>query len=291
MKVRLLTGTIIVFLLFLIITACTTVQPDIDNPLVPVEKSKPIYVGPVIGYNKTMHTVDLLTFEAPTQLCKPFESGGSNGFYAGISFEYLLGDVKASQSSIIGRILFNSMPAFMEREQDDYPTLVRDPFCETCLIPIRTSTKHEAEVTYNLLTAEVCYKLNPIPKVPLGITIGPTFDFPISTKIYQTYKLIGDPLNAQFRGPITQEEIDLWISKGWKLIENDRTILIQDGPIKEANPLRLGLKVGIQYEIITGTQMYIVPAVYYNLGILKVTSKDDWWVNAIQIGVDVRWAL
>lgn len=178
MKVRLLTGIIVVFLILLSMKSFS--QGDLDDPLRPKEKAKPIYIGPVIGYNKTIHNIDLLTFDDPTKLCLPFEKGGSNGFYAGISFEYLLGDVKSSQSSIIGRVLFNTFPAFMERGQDDYRTLVPDPQDNTKWIWIQTSTKHEAEVTYNLLTAEVCYKLNPVPKVPVGITVGPTFDFPIT---------------------------------------------------------------------------------------------------------------
>ncbi|MBI5325248.1 MAG: hypothetical protein HZB41_08260 [Ignavibacteriae bacterium] len=278
MKVRLLTGTIIVFLILLSIKSYS--QGDLDDPLRPKEKARPIYIGPVLGYNKTIHTVDLLTFDDPTKLCQPFEKGGSNGFYAGISLEYLLGDVKASQSSIIARVLFNTFPAYMERGQDDYRTLVKaPPPPDSAYMWITSSTKHEAEVTYNLLTAEICYKLNPIPKVPIGITGGLTFDFPITKKIYQTYKLI-KPLNVQFvRDP------------DYQYTDNDRTIIIQDGEIKEPSGLRLGLKFGIQYEIITGTQMYIVPAVYYNYGITRVTTNEDWWVHAIQMGVDVRWAL
>jgi hypothetical protein len=171
------------------------------------------------------------------------------------------------------------MPAFMEREQDDYPTLVPHPTNPDSVIIIRTSTKHEGEVSYSMITGEVCYKLNPIPKVPIGITIGPTFDFILTKKIYQTYKIIGEPLNAQFvRDP------------DYEYTDNDRTIIINDGDIDGASSFRLGLKIGLQYEILTGTQMYIVPAIYYNLGITKV-AKEDWRVNAIQIGVDVRWAL
>ncbi len=278
MKVRLLTGTIIVFLLFLTIESYS--QGDLDNPIAPMVQARPIYIGPVVGYNKTQHPVNLLSFEDPTGLCQPFEKGSGNGFYAGLSFEYLLGDVTKSQSSIIGRVLFNSFGAFMERDQDNYPTLVDDPSCDSCYRTIITSTKHEAEITYNLLTAEVCYKLNPIPKVPLGITVGPTFDIPITKKIYQTFKLIGEPYNAQFKRV-----------EGRVYKDNDRTLVIQDGPINNVTPYRFALKIGLQYEIITGTQMYIVPAVYYNLGITKVTSVNNWWANAIQIGVDVRWAL
>lgn len=277
MKVRLLTGTVIVFLILLSIKAFS--QGDLDDPLRPKVENKPFYVGPVGGYNKSIHTVNLLSFEDPTGLCKPFEKGSSNGYYFGISFEYLLGDVKNSQSSIIGRILYNSLPAFMEREQDNYPTLVADAVDTTKVHIINSTTKHEAEITYNLLTAEVCYKLNPIPKVPLGITVGPTFDFPITKKIYQTYKII-EPLNIQF---LRQPNVIY--------ADNDRTIIIQDGPLQQPESFRLGLKIGLQYEIITGTQMYIVPAVYYNLAITKVTKTSNWWANAIQIGVDLRWAV
>jgi hypothetical protein len=37
--------------------------------------------------------------------------------------------------------------------------------------------------------------------------------------------------------------------------------------------------------------MYVVPAVYYNYGITKLTSMENWYVHALQMGVDIRFSL
>ncbi len=279
MKVRLLTCIITVFLILFSFKSYSQ-----ENPIEPGQQKRPILVGPVFGYNKSMHSVELLTFDDPTKLCKPFDNGGGNGFYAGLSFEYLFGDPAKSISSIIVRALYNTMPAFMERIQDDYPTLVQTGPNTNAVI--QTTTKHEANVTYSMFTVEACYKINPIPNVNLGITVGPTFDFPITKTINQTYKLVGDPLNAQF-----YVDTALYIQRGYKISADGRTITIQDGPIPNATGFRLGLKIGVQYEIIPGEKWFIVPAIYYNLGITKVTSAENWRINALQLGVDIRYAL
>jgi hypothetical protein len=36
--------------------------------------------------------------------------------------------------------------------------------------------------------------------------------------------------------------------------------------------------------------MYIVPAVFYNFGVTNLNSDFDWRVNALQIGVDLRFS-
>jgi hypothetical protein len=273
---------------FLILVLNSYSQTDLDNPLIPKTSRHPFYVGPVFGFNKVYHNVELLTFVDNTNLCNPFENGSANGFYAGLSFEYLFGDIEKSQSSIIARVLYNSMPADLEREQDNYPSLVSNGSTNTI---VYTSTRHVGSVKYNLLTFEAMYKLNPIKNFGFGLTAGPTFDFPITKSIYQTYGLIGEPLNAYFTGPTTPEEVQTWHDNGWSLSPDKRTIIVKNGTIDQAASFRLGLKLGIQYEIILPSKMYIVPALYYNIGITKVTSLENWRVNAIQLGVDVRFAL
>ncbi len=258
-------------------------QMDLADPLMPVEKKPNLYVGPVLGYNKSMHTVELKTF-AQDPLCPTFVDGSSNGFFGGLSFEYLLGEAENSNSSIIARLLYNNLPASMEQNDLDLPTRVISISGRDTVESIEyTSIVHKNEVKYDLVTFEVMYKFNPIQGNGLGLTVGPTFDFALVKTQKQTMNLIR-PLNAQFSRDPNAE------AKGYKYTNNDRTIVIQDGDIPNSSAFRLGLKFGVQYEVLMKGGMYIVPAVFYNFGVTNLNSDFDWRVNALQIGVDLRFS-
>lgn len=249
---------------------------NIDNPLMPEATRSPIFIGPVFGYNNSMHSVKLKTF-AQDPLCPQFESASSSGFYAGFSFEYLLGDVKRSTSSIIARAIYNTLPVSLETPGDVAPSNVIVNGQEAI---VNTAVRHLNEVKYDILTFEVCYKYNPIQGYGLGITLGPTFDFALTKQQNQTMDLI-QPLNAQFkRDPTTN----------YQYANNDRTIIIKEGDIPNSSAFRLGIKAGVQYEILLN-RFYVVPAIYYNLGLTNLSSDEDWRVNALQIGLDLRFSL
>ena len=259
-----------------------TFAQDLNNPLVPTYQRPPIYIGPVFGYNRSMHSVNLASFDEA--ICPRFQDGDANGFYVGLSWEQMLGEAATSNSSFIVRVLYNTMPANLETSENPIPSLVTvvnangDPISETIL---NSSTIHTQEINYAMITGEVMYKLNPISGLPLGFTIGPTFDFAMSKTQDQRYKLVL-PLEAQFK-----KNADA----GYTYVDNDRTIIIKEGDIPESEAFRFALKAGIQYEIITSGKMYIVPAVYYNFGITNLSSRENWRVNALQMGVDIRFAL
>lgn len=255
-----------------------------QDPINPQYQRSPIYLGPVFGYNRSMHTVDLASFDEA--ICPRFQNGNSNGFYAGISYEEMLGDLNNSTSSIIVRLLYNTMPASLETSEAPIPSLVTvvtngQPSSEVIL---NSSTLHTQEIKYSMLTAEVMYKLNFIPGVPFGITVGPTFDFAMTKTQDQRYNLV-EPLEAQFK--ISQDAI----KQGYKYVNDDRTIIIKQGDIPESSSFRLGIKVGAQYEIIMPNRMYIVPSLYYNFGVTNLSSRENWRVNALQMGVDVRFSI
>lgn len=278
MKLRLLTLGLIAFLFAQCIELNAQIAAD-DNPLMPKEKVSPIYVGPVLGYNRSLHSVTLPSF-ALDDLCPKFENGTQNGFYAGISFEYLLGDPANSKSSIIARVLYNSLPAELEEGGDPYPSRVEDLSGNEVIII--STTRHTQKVAYNLITFEAQYKLNFFEST-LGVTVGPTFDFAMTKTHVQKFELL-EPLEAQFKRP------EDWEKKIIRYENNDRTIITKDGDIENASGFRLGLKAGIQYEILLG-RMYVVPSASYNFGVTNLVSDQDWRVNAIQMGVDVRFSI
>lgn len=262
----------------LLIPLLNVSSQDLSDPLRPKVVGTPIYLGPVVGYNRSLHSVDLASF-VDDPLCPFFSNGTANGFYAGLSFEYLLGNVTDSKSSIIARALYNTMPASFTKEGDRYPSLVEDPSSPTGYTTVFSKTQHSIEVTYSMLTFEVMYKLNFLQA--LGVTVGPTFDFPMSKKLDQVYKLI-EPDYVQFKRN-TDPNVH------YRYADNDRTIYVKEGDIPESSGFRLALKAGLQYEILLG-RMYVVPAVYYNYALTKLTTTENWYVHALQMGVDVRFA-
>ncbi|GAB1370818.1 hypothetical protein MASR1M45_08800 [Candidatus Kapaibacterium sp.] len=257
-----------------------------ENPLIPEYEAPPIYLGPVIGYNRSMHSVDLASFNEA--ICPRFQDGQSNGFFIGFSYEEHLGkDAKASTSSFIFRVLYNSMPASLEVSENPVPSLITvvdangNPVREDV---INSSTLHTQDITYSLVTAEVMYKINPVPGLPLGFTVGPTFDFAMTRNQDQRYKLV-QPLEAQFR--YNQEVAE---REGYKYVDNDRTIIVKEGEIPNSSGFRFGIKAGMQLELLAGAWT-VVPGVAYNFGITNLSSAENWRVSALQVGVDFRYAL
>ncbi|TNE34550.1 hypothetical protein EP342_02685 [bacterium] len=270
------------FILITLTLAIASAIPTfaLDDPLAPTKAVIPFYFGPVIGYNRVLHSANLSTFNEEAVACPVFQNGSANGFFAGISFEYLLGGAKNSKSSIIARLLYNSMPANFEVKGDRYPSnAVRPDNTDTL---IYSSVTHKNEVIYNMVTFEAQYKLNLFDS-EFGVVVGPTFDFALKKDQNQTVQLV-DPSFAKFNEVSAAEQA----KQGIRYSADGRTLIAKEGPIPNSNALRVGLKFGVQYEIIMNSGMYIVPGFNYNYGVTNLSSVDSWRVSAIQIGVDIR---
>ncbi len=274
MKVHLLP----IAILILLINISFSFAQD-ENPLEPGQQSKPFYIGPTFGYNRSLHGVELQTIADPNVPCPSFTNGQSNGFWGGLTFEYHLGKIKDSKSSIILKVLYSTLPASLKKGGDQYPTLLDFANKDTI---INSKTEHLSEVTYDLVSFEGFYKLNLFDS-PFGVTIGFDIGYAMTRNFRQTMNLI-EPLNAQFK-----------INPNYEYINNNRTVIISDGEIDASTAFRFGMKVGIQYEINLKRVLFapavLVPVAYYNYGITNLVTNNDWRVNALQIGVDLRWAI
>ncbi len=253
-------------------------QGTTSDPLKPGTSSSVIYLGPVLGYNMSMHSVNLASF-AEDPLCPFFENGSSNGFHIGFFYEHILGNVD-SKHSLVARFLYNSLPAYFEKVGDEYPSLVQDG--KGGLTTIISSTDHTVDVSYNMLSLDLMYKFNLV--AGLVLTVGPTFDFIMSNNLTQKF-LLTHPDNAKF---VRGNDPNL------KYEDNDRTIIVYDGDIGKGQgsaSTRFALKMGVQYEIITGGKIDIIPGFFYNMGLTNASPHESWKVSAIQASVDIRFAL
>lgn len=269
------------FILTVIVLVVASTIPTYaqDNPLAPQKATIPFYFGPVVGYNRVLHSADLSTFNEEIA-CPVFQNGSANGYFFGLSFEYLLGGAKNSTQSIIARVLYNSMPASFEVEGDRFPSkAARNNLPDTTVF---SSTKHVNEVTYDMISFDVQYKLN-LFGTEFGVIVGPTFDMALTRTQDQTLQLI-EPDYAIFIGSLPGQPV----LPGITYRDGGRTLVAKEGEIPNSNPLRVGIKFGAQYEIILNNGFYIVPNFNYNFGVTNLSADDDWRVSAIQLGIDIR---
>ncbi len=244
-----------------------------DNPLDFTNTVKRIYVGPAAGINYTGNGGSFSSLSGEAN-CPVFSAGNSPGFYLGITAEYMLGEDANSNSSIIARLLYDNMPIFFTVPGSDQP--VQYPNGQV----VPTTTSHDIQVTYPMITTEILYKLNPFGNM-FGFTVGPSFGIPLGAKQEERLNLV-DPPEGQFIIPPGEDPA--------KYRNFNRTYVYYNDVIPNVNPFRLALKVGAHLEISQG-KMLIVPNINYNFGITSVNSKDSWRINALQAGVDVRFAL
>jgi hypothetical protein len=256
-------------------------EDDENDPLKEKKQKSRIYVGPVVGFNRVQQTGGFLS-QSTDVSCPSFKDGSANGFFAGVSFEYLIGDPKSSKSSIIARLLYNTMPSTFVTPGDNLPSLVRINNVDE----VRTSTtENEARISYNLVNLELMYRFS-LGNTPFGIVAGPDIGYAITQNLDQDYKLIA-PSNAVFLSSIaTNPSV-----KGVDNPSAPRTAFLQRGAMENAQKLRLAIKAGIQYEIIL-RRITVIPSINYNFGILGIRSDyPSWRVSAIQPQLDIRFAL
>lgn len=262
---------------FLAATGSMVAQQELgarSNPLVPEKSAPRIYVGPVVGYNRTLHSSGYQSV-AGDVLCPTFESGTANGFYVGGSFEYLLGKPRDSKSSIIARLLYNYLPGSYTEPGESLP--VYNPASGDT---VQTTVDHTAEIKYSVIDLEVMYKLN-LFNSNFGITVGPTIGYVVGVSRQQYMNLV-DPLFVTFeRDPDCAECV---------YSNNDRTVMVADDDIPGHSAIRIAIKAGAQYEIPVG-RILLVPSVYYNFGVTEVSAADNLRINAFQAGIDIRFAL
>ena len=252
------------------------VQKEYASPLDPSAKPTPIYIGPAFGFNIMGHSMDIPTFK-DDPLCPNFKNASGFGILGGLTLEYLFGDVASSSSALIFRALFNMYPGSVTVEDKEFPSMGPDAAV------VYSNVESTIDITYNAATFEVMYKINPIPGFGLGIVVGPSFDYIITKNRTHKFSLI-KPLNAQFF-----DDRESWPA-GTTFDATKRTAIIYDGEIEDASMIRLGLKAGVQYEILLGSKLYVVPSLAYNFGITSLTSAYTWRVSPIQIALDARFA-
>lgn len=287
MKIRLL---LLAFLAGAFLNGVTAYGQEDETPIMPFQETRPIFLGPVIGFNKSMHGYNMRSLSRSTETavpCPVFDGGTNSGFYVGMTYEHVLGeDYKNSNSSLIFKAVYSTLPALTEVIGVPYNHSIEAGGQKI----VRSEVMHSEEVKYEVVSFEALYKLNPIEGITFGLVAGPAFDYALTMNHTEKF-ILTSPLNAQFKKPEGFVENDPDRFQGVIRYEDlDRTAVVADGEIPDASAFRVGLKLGAQYEYLMG-RFYLVPHIFYNLGITNLSGKEDWRVSALQMGVDLRFSL
>lgn len=262
-------------LLALTLSSCRSPSTTISNPMEPLRDPPKILVGPIGGFNQNFHTGGFTSL-APEAVCPNFTTGEAVGFFNGLSAEMILDSLKDSHNSLVMRVMYDSRPSSFAESGDEFPTSVVANGRRRIVL---SSTQHSAEISYSMLAADLVYKLM-IGDSRIAIAAGPSFGYVIDASLHQRFDLI-EPLNAQF---------DPNANSRFPLENNGRSLVIFRGDIPDINRWRVGLKMGLMYEV-NLHNFIAVPAIWYDIGLTKLTKTENWRVNALQLGVDVRFAM
>ncbi len=250
-----------------------------SNPLEFVSQKKPLFFGITGGVNQALHSADISTFAAD-EYCPKFASTTGLGFFGGVFVWIPLGNFVTSEHSIFVKATYNTLSADFTADGATYEALTY-PVGQSKADIVNFTTEHTLEATYHVLAFELLYRYKIVDN--LGLAVGPTFDIPFKKTSVQKLSII-DPDNLAFQEPEA-------IPEGYTYSSDHRTIFINNGDIPDASSFRFGLKMGINYEWVTGSGFDVIPFVFYNYGITKVTSSEDWRISSFQLGVDVRFKI
>lgn len=226
------------------------------------------------GYNRVYHSSGFQSVTGDV-LCPDFTDGRADSYYAGITAEYLFGRSSAFGPSVIARIVYDNLPASYRVNGDRLPAVDENQNIVYAMV------QHVAEIRYSLIDLELLFKLDLFGS-GFGITIGPGIGVPVAVSRVQRMELIDLP-DSNF-------DPSLFPPGSVEYIDGGRAIITGRDDIPDRTGVRMAFKVGVQYDIPFGN-MLVVPSVSYNFGLAEVSPSANLRVNALQMGMDLRFAL
>ncbi len=233
-----------------------------------------IYLGPVGGYNRVSYSSGFQSLGRDVYL-PYFTDGKAEGFYAGISAEYLLRRPGGCRSSILVRIVYNSLPASYHASGG------RVPAVDANRNVVYSKVQYAAEIAYSRIDLDILFKFDLFDS-GFGFTVGPVIGIPVMVSRVQRMELV-DTLD-------TRLDPSLFPLGSVEYIDDGRGVVAGRDDVPGHTGLRMAFKVGVQYDIPFGN-MLVIPSVSYNIGLADMSPFANLGVNALQTGVDLHFAL
>ena len=148
--------------------------------------------------------------------------------------------------------------------------------------PVEQGIEALSDIDYRIMSAEVLYKyeiMQPARSIRLSVAAGPTADLLLVGRKTQVQDLV-DPDNARF--------IE---TSGLHPNEHNgrRQVFAKNDEIKGLSRTRFSLKGGVQGEIgLFNDKVIFYPGVFFDYGLTRVSTAENWSLNSILFQLDFR---
>jgi hypothetical protein len=147
-----------------------------------------------------------------------------------------------------------------------------------------------------MFAIDLFYKFN-FGNSGLGIVAGPSIGINLTGTMDESFYIV-DPVQTDGKLIVFDKaflEAEGRILPEQRFEDSDTRLIFSEGDIVDKSGTRFGLKIGAQYELSVPKLLFrpavVVPHVIYDIGLTTVNTTDDWRVSALQLGVDIRFAL
>ncbi|MES2764292.1 MAG: hypothetical protein V4642_00355 [Bacteroidota bacterium] len=257
--------------LVLICRMCSvaSAQEDFDQlsspGLEPKSPPSKIYIGMTGGYGRIFHSEGISN---PLNN-QNFDPARSNSFFAGFNGEYVLGEPRNSESSIILKVYYSNLTTAESTFSESEQILMPDGQITTL------KTENIAVFKASFINTEALYVRTLFGTV-FSLSGGFGAKFPFYSSI-EKRKVILEPENMTLK---TADE-------RYRSEQDGRTLVFNDEEIDNINYYGI---VGISYNIyrLWGKKLDITPSLFYNFGLNKATSTESFKINSLQFGLDFK---
>jgi hypothetical protein len=230
-------------------------------------------IGVVVGADRAFHDGGFRVLPIPSG--RVFEGGTGWGYTVGLSLDLGMDE----RSSIVARMAYESRPGYFRTTYSHVPNF--SPVYQGGVQVDEATVVGTADVTYTLLSIEALYQFRVLKvgrSLRFGAAAGPALGYVLSGAIRQVETLV-DPADANFVGT------------DMPTIDNGHSIVLFDGTMPEHSAMRFSLKGGVLAEVaLPGDTWFVSPGVYYDYGLTKVTSSENWNLSVLSFQLDLRHA-
>ncbi|MFH1052425.1 MAG: hypothetical protein V1779_16020 [bacterium] len=248
-----------------------------ENPV--LDSVNHLYIGANFSYISIYQTEAV--YQNTELYCfKDIPKANGSGYYIGLYFKFNLTPGKDSYSSILLNTNLQKFNTKKIASGDSYPSLIPS---DSIIDPTgwdftNTFTNMDVDIEYMFLNIDMLYNQRIFEILPLGVSVGLSLSYPVSTNFYQTYNIVGS--DVQFAH-----------LPEYQYLNDDRTVVLYDDEIKNMNKFIFGVKGLLNYNITLFDDLIISPelGVYYPL--TKITEFTDWRITYSSLGISFMYKI
>lgn len=195
------------------------------------------------------------------------------GYRLGLVYEYIFGNPNINRMSFIVKSGYCELRAFATVPGEEYPTVMDELY-------LYSKTEHRYQFESEIAYVDFRYRVRPFKNSGFGLFAGLGYDYTITSNYTKTFS-ITNPQNAQFKKNDNLPE-------GAYFTPDKRTIVLEEGNNSGDRSFRFSAFGGMLWDFEIGDKFFISPYLDYNIGITTITRSEEWRLEIIRAGIDLK---